>query len=107
MRNNVSDTTFEGQILKPKFIGRDLERNGKSSEVVETRNWGPNRREILERQERPRELGACIYDVWPERKHGGSQKADTRNKISRFLSLTRGEGVKKSENIADVICACP
>ena len=48
--------------------------------------------------------GASVYDVcsgW------GPQKADERNKISRFLNATRGEGVKKSENFADVIYGSP
>ena len=32
---------------------------------------------------------------------GGHQKADKRNKISWSVTLTRGEGVKKSKNFAD------
>ena len=37
---------------------------------------------------------------------GGPQKADERNKIKRFVTAT-GEGVKKSENFADVIYGSP
>ena len=39
---------------------------------------------------------------------GGSQKADKSNKISWFVTVTRGrEGVQKSENFADVIYGSP
>ena len=33
--------------------------------------------------------------------------ADERNKISLFLYMTRGEGVKKSENFAYIIYGSP
>ena len=38
---------------------------------------------------------------------GGPQKADERNKTSWFVTVTRGEGVKISENLADVIYGSP
>ena len=35
---------------------------------------------------------------------GGPQKADKRTKVAWIMYMTRGEGVPKSENFADVIC---
>ena len=44
------------------------------------------------------------------REEGGTPKADAVRKLSKggcVKMQTRGEGVKKSENFADVICALP
>ena len=49
--------------------------------------------------------GASINDV--RRGEGGSQKAGERNKIRGFVTVTRGEGVKKCENSADFIYGSP
>ena len=49
--------------------------------------------------------GASINDV--RRGEGGSQKAGERNKIRGFVTVTRGEGVKKSKKIADIIYGSP
>ena len=41
---------------------------------------------------------------------GGTSKADAVRKLSKggcVKKQTRGEGVKKSENFADIICTCP
>ena len=38
---------------------------------------------------------------------GGPQRVDERNKISRFFTVTGGEGVKKTETFADVIYGSP
>ena len=38
---------------------------------------------------------------------GGPQKADERNKVASIIYVTRVEGVKKSENFADVIYGSP
>ena len=38
---------------------------------------------------------------------GGPRKTDERNKISCFVAVTREEGVKKSENLMDVIYVTP
>ena len=57
-------------------------------------------------RQRPTRKGASIYDVrsgWGER---GPQKADERNKICRFVTATGG-GVKKSENLSDIIYGSP
>ena len=50
--------------------------------------------------------GACTYDVCTGRGEGGTPKADTVRKLSKGVCVkmqTRGEGVKKSKNFADVI----
>ena len=44
------------------------------------------------------------------RGEGGTPKADTVRKLSKGVCVkmqTRGEGVKKSKNFADVICTWP
>ena len=54
--------------------------------------------------------GACTYDVCTERGEGGTPKADAVRKLSKggcVKMQTRGEGVKKSENFADIICTWP
>ena len=54
--------------------------------------------------------GASIYDVHAKGGRGVSGKADEGRELSKggCVNLqTRGEGVKKSENFADVICTCP
>ena len=50
--------------------------------------------------------GASICDVRIVLGEGGPQKANERNKISCFVTVT-GEGVKQSENFADVIYGSP
>ena len=51
------------------------------------------------------------FHIWRPQSVGtggrGPQKADKRNKISWFVTLTRGEGVKKSQNFADVLYGSP
>ena len=37
----------------------------------------------------------------------GPQKADKRIEVARILYMTRGEGVQKSDNFADVIYGSP
>ena len=55
-------------------------------------------------------MGRYIYDVRTEGGGGVPSKADKVIKLSKggCVNLrTRGEGVQKSENFADVICVSP
>ena len=54
--------------------------------------------------------GACTNDVSREGEGGGYPNSDGRRGgcvISIVKILTRGEGVKNPENLADVICEWP
>ena len=55
-------------------------------------------------------MGPYLYDVRTEGGRGVPSKADIVIKLSKggCVNLrTRGEGVQKSENFADVICVSP
>ena len=98
-------------LLRPQ---EDVPAGGLDEPCVDAEPARPRAVRHVRRQPRLRQRhqvrsqkGASIYTCITSSVGGSPQKSDERNKISLFLYLTRGEGIKKPKNFADVIYGSP